>query len=73
MLIVKQKVIKYTQFHVDYVTAKALKPQGLPVADYDGGVNIWDETVEELMSVSFSLSCRLHMAQHFSSYANNRV
>lgn len=51
----QQKVIKYSQFHIDHATSAALKAQGLPVAEYDGGVNIWAESTEELMSVSIPL------------------
>jgi len=29
----------------------ALAAQGLPVVDYDGGVNIWANSVEDMMAV----------------------
>ena len=50
--IVRAKVLKYSQFHVDNTTSKALKASGLPIAEFDGGVDIWAKTNEDLMSVS---------------------
>ena len=50
--IVQQNVVRYTQFHADEKTAAGLKAAGLPMADFDGGVNIWGRSLEELMAVS---------------------
>ncbi|MCJ1415701.1 hypothetical protein MMC32_002033 [Xylographa parallela] len=49
--IVQEKVLKYSQFHVDHETSSALRAHGLPIVEYDGGVNIWAATTEDLMSV----------------------
>lgn len=49
--IVQEKVVKYSQFHVDHKTTEGLKAHGLPVSEYDGGVNMWADSVEDLMSV----------------------
>lgn len=48
----QEKVIKYSQFHVDGDVSDGLRAQGLPVAEYDGGVNIWGKSLEDLMAVS---------------------
>ena len=50
--VVKEKVVKHSQFHVDHATSQALKEAGLPVADYDGGVNIWAANSNDLICVS---------------------
>ena len=52
----KEKVVRYSQFHIDHKTSEALKAQGLPVAEYDGGVNMWANSVEDLMMVSWASS-----------------
>jgi hypothetical protein len=52
--IVKKNVLKYSQFHVDNKTSAGLKTAGLPMAEFDGGVNIWGRSLEELMAVSSS-------------------
>ncbi|MCJ1401106.1 hypothetical protein MMC11_004318 [Xylographa trunciseda] len=61
--IVQEKVLKYSQvlspkqlhlrelFHVDHDTSAALKAHGLPIVEYDGGVDIWAATTEDLMSI----------------------
>ncbi|KAL2075436.1 hypothetical protein VTL71DRAFT_379 [Oculimacula yallundae] len=49
--IVKKHVLKYTQFHVDEKVSEGLRAAGLPMAEYDGGVQIWGRSVEELMAV----------------------
>ncbi len=51
--IVEKNVVKYTQFHVDNKTSAGLKAAGLPMAEFDGGVNIWGKSLEDLMAVSF--------------------
>jgi len=43
--------VKYSQFHVDNATSEGLKAHGLPIAEYDGGVNIWARNMEELMAI----------------------
>ncbi|MCJ1389885.1 hypothetical protein MMC18_002742 [Xylographa bjoerkii] len=48
--VVQEKVLKYSQFHVDHDTSAALREHGLPVVEYDGGVNVWAATTEDLMS-----------------------
>ena len=50
--VVQEKVIKYSQFHVDRETTKGLEAHGLPFVHYDGGVNIWTKSVEDMMAVS---------------------
>ena len=40
------------QFHINRQVTDALAAQGLPVAEYDGGVNVWANSVEDLMAVS---------------------
>ena len=54
--VVQSKVVKYSQFHVDHNTSQALKAAGLPIAEYDGGVNIWAASNDDLMSVRCSCS-----------------
>jgi len=49
--IVQENVVKYSQFHVDNATSEGLKAHGLPIAEYDGGVNIWARNMEELMAI----------------------
>jgi hypothetical protein len=49
--ILKKNVIKYSQFHVDQKTSGQLTAAGLPMAEFDGGVNIWGRSLEELMAV----------------------
>ncbi|TVY60737.1 hypothetical protein LSUE1_G007921, partial [Lachnellula suecica] len=49
--IVRDNVLRYSQFHVDNSTSAGLKAAGLPMAEYDGGVNIYAASVEELMAV----------------------
>ena len=53
--IVQQKVIKYSQFHVDHGTTRSLEAHGLSFVDYDGGVNIWTNSVEDMMAVSIEM------------------
>jgi hypothetical protein len=36
---------------VDNLTSEGLKATGLPVAEYDGGVNFWVRSVEDFMAV----------------------
>jgi hypothetical protein len=36
---------------VDNPTSEGLKAAGLPVAEYDGGVNLWVRSVEHFMAV----------------------
>jgi hypothetical protein len=46
---------------VDNPTSEGLKAAGLPIAEYDGGVNFWVRSVEDFMAVrivSFHLSPR---------------
>ena len=47
----KKNVVKYMQFHVDHRTSEGLKAAVLPIAEYDGGVEIWARSLEELMTV----------------------
>lgn len=50
--VVKTNVTKYSQFHVNNPVTDALKrDHGLPMAEYDGGVNIWGDSLEKLMAV----------------------
>jgi len=49
--IVKKNVIKYSQFHIDQKTSGQLTAAGLLMAEFDGGVNIWGRSLEELMGV----------------------
>ncbi|TKA76773.1 hypothetical protein B0A49_08383 [Cryomyces minteri] len=49
--IVQEKVVKYNQFHVNRDVMNALASHGLPAAEYDGGVNLWANSVEDLMAV----------------------
>ena len=48
---IEKNIVKYTQFHVDHQTSEGLKAHGLPIAEYDGGVEIWAKNLEELMAV----------------------
>ena len=41
-----------SQFHVNRQVSDALAAQGLPIVEYDGGVNVWAKSFEDLMSVS---------------------
>ncbi len=52
--IVQTNVLKYTQFHVDEKVSGGLKAAGLPIAEYDGGVQIWGRNLEELMAVGLA-------------------
>ncbi|TVY40592.1 hypothetical protein LSUB1_G003033 [Lachnellula subtilissima] len=49
--IVKANVLKYSQFHVNNPVTEDLRTKGLPMAGYDGGVNIHAGSVEELVAV----------------------
>ncbi|RDW64248.1 hypothetical protein BP5796_10750 [Coleophoma crateriformis] len=49
--IVQAKIVKYSQFHVDAQTTAGLRAAGLPLAEFDGGVEMWADSVEELMAV----------------------
>jgi hypothetical protein len=49
--IITSRVVKYTQFHVDHATSEGLKAAGLPIGEFDGGVEIWARSIEELMVV----------------------
>lgn len=55
MPIVKTNVLKYTQFHVDNTVSEGLKAAGLPISEFDGGVNIWGKSAEDIMAVSWAL------------------
>jgi len=37
---------------VDNATPHALAASGLPISEFDGGANIWANSVEDLMAVS---------------------
>ncbi|RDW77000.1 hypothetical protein BP6252_05053 [Coleophoma cylindrospora] len=49
--IVQAKIVKYSQFHVDAPTTAALRAAGLPLAEYDGEVEMWADSMEDLMAV----------------------
>lgn len=51
----KKNVVKYSQFYVDNKTSSKLKAAGLPVAEFDGGVNIWGKSLEDLRAASCSV------------------
>lgn len=51
--IVQKNIVKYSQFHVDNKTTEGLRAHGLPVSEFDGGVNMWGDSVEDLMAVSW--------------------
>jgi len=57
--IVRTKITKYSQFHVNQAVSEGLRSHGLPVASYDGGVNFWANSVEDLMSVRLPQSRRV--------------
>ncbi|TVY91792.1 Dehydratase [Lachnellula willkommii] len=38
-------------FHVDKTTSAVLAAQGLPVAEYDGEVNRWAASLEDIMAM----------------------
>lgn len=48
---VQEKIIKYSQFHIDRAYSDELAKSGLPMAEYDGGAEMWANSKEELMSV----------------------
>jgi len=60
--IVQRNLLKYSQFHVDRPTSDGLAQHGIPMASHDGGVEMWANTVEELMAVSpidpFPIPCQ---------------
>ncbi|TVY13897.1 hypothetical protein LARI1_G006213 [Lachnellula arida] len=56
--IVKEKILKFSltritffQFRVDKTTSAVLAAQGLPVAEYDEGVNHWAASLDDIMAV----------------------
>jgi hypothetical protein len=74
--IAQKNIVKYSQvispggielfmltggFRSTWIIQQGLKVAGLPVAEYDGGVNFWVRSVEDFMAVciiSFHLSPR---------------
>lgn len=42
-------LVEYMQYHVDYTTSAALRAHGLPVSNYDGGVETWGRSVDDIM------------------------
>jgi hypothetical protein len=50
--IVQEKLVKYSQFHVNEHVSASLRSHGLPVAGYDGGVDMYGKSVEDIMAVS---------------------
>ncbi|KAF2107429.1 hypothetical protein BDV96DRAFT_606528 [Lophiotrema nucula] len=48
--IVREKIVKYSQFHVDHKFKEGMEGK-LPFAGYDGGAEMWARSVEDLMSV----------------------
>ncbi|EXJ90089.1 hypothetical protein A1O3_03158 [Capronia epimyces CBS 606.96] len=49
--IVKEKVIKYSQFHINQTVSASLTAAGLPMSEFDGEVNIWGASLEDLMAM----------------------
>jgi hypothetical protein len=54
--IVRSNLKKYVQFHVDRTVSDSLAAAGLPIAEWDGGVEMWAESLQDLMAVSPSPS-----------------
>jgi len=44
-----------TQFHADPVARAKLAVLGMPMNDYDGGVDLWARTLEDLIDVRFCI------------------
>ena len=60
MPIVQKNIVKYSQYHADEQVTSALKTEhGLPMAPYDGIVEMWGRSVEELMAVSGQIAWSL--------------
>jgi hypothetical protein len=49
--IVKEKIVKYSQFHANQGVREAYG-SAMPWALYDGGAEMWAESVEDLISVN---------------------
>ncbi|TKA67285.1 hypothetical protein B0A55_09237 [Friedmanniomyces simplex] len=49
--IVQRNLSKYQQFHTDPAVSAALRAQGLPVSEFDGGAEFWANSYEEAMAV----------------------
>ncbi|ORY26047.1 hypothetical protein BCR39DRAFT_542355 [Naematelia encephala] len=46
--VIKDKVVKFTQFHFDRTLSATLAAQGTPILDFDGQVDIYTATFEDL-------------------------
>jgi len=49
--IVKEKLVKFSQFHIDRGVSDTLAQAGLPVSEYDGEVNLWFASLEDVMTM----------------------
>ncbi|KAJ9144234.1 hypothetical protein NKR23_g6237 [Pleurostoma richardsiae] len=49
--IVRSNVKKYVQFHINQNVSASLAEAGLPVSEWDGGVEMWAEDLGDLMAV----------------------
>ncbi|KAF7793158.1 hypothetical protein EIP86_004267 [Pleurotus ostreatoroseus] len=48
---VKEKIVRYNQFHMLGPQTDALAAAGLPIAPFDGAAEFWVEKVEDLLAV----------------------
>jgi len=49
--VVKERVVKYSQFHVNRQVMDELAAKRLPIVDYDGVMSIWGHSVEDLVAI----------------------
>ena len=71
--IVQKNIVKYSQYHADEQVTSALKTEhGLPMASYDGVVEMWGRSVEELMTVSARIALSLSSVWHHHDHERGR-
>lgn len=51
MPIVREKIVKYSQFHVNDKFRTQMAGSNLPFAAYDGAAEMWAHSYEDLMAV----------------------
>ncbi|OIW22638.1 hypothetical protein CONLIGDRAFT_638240 [Coniochaeta ligniaria NRRL 30616] len=49
--IVKEKVLKFSQFHTNRDVSIKFAALGFPISEFDGGVDIWVASVEDMVAI----------------------